>query len=80
MPRGSAQAHQQISGVQTFGTILPDLTIESIRNPDHPKRLFLHIWDGRKYATAPATSDGGRTHTRVNRQRSCSRCSFSYRE
>ncbi len=63
MPRSSAQAHQQFSGVPIFGAIFPDLTIESIRNPDHPERLLLHVWDGRKYVTAPDASHGGRTYT-----------------
>jgi hypothetical protein len=58
MPSRSAQA-DRTSSVPTFGVVLPSLVIESILNPDHPNQLRLHLWDGRKAATAPAVTYRG---------------------
>jgi hypothetical protein len=46
------------SVVQTFGEVLPRLMVESILDPDHPDRLCLETWDGRKAKTAPRVDEG----------------------
>jgi hypothetical protein len=53
---------QHASGIPIFDAFLRDLTIETIRDPDHPGRLCLYSWDGRKYAITASASQGGCTY------------------
>jgi hypothetical protein len=62
VPRRSTQT-PPTSEVETFGLVLPGLVLESVADPHHSNQLRLHGWDGRNFATQPATSHCGRTYT-----------------
>ena len=46
--------------VGTFGEVVPGLVIESVVDPDHPDRLLLHTWNGRRTTTASKVKTRGR--------------------
>jgi hypothetical protein len=48
---------------ETFGGVLPDVVIETVRDPSDPNQLRLHTWDGRHAATASTFSCRGCTYT-----------------
>jgi hypothetical protein len=52
----------QISCIQRFDLVLPNLTIESIHKPADPNRLQLHTFNGHKFATVSTVTHRGRTY------------------
>lgn len=48
--------------VQSFGEVLPRLTVEAILDPDHSARLCLETWDGRRAKTTPSVEHQGITY------------------
>ena len=60
---GASAQHHRSADTQIFGAILPNLTIESVVDPDCSNRLCLHTWDGRKAATASTVTYGDREYT-----------------
>ena len=55
-------AGNQITDIQTFGAVLPNLVIESVIDPDRSNQLRLHTWDGSRFATKPTVSHCGCTY------------------
>jgi hypothetical protein len=47
---------------EIFGRVLPNVMIETVRDPSHPNQLRLHTWDGRSAATVPAVPYRGCTY------------------
>src|SRR5713226_6498658 len=50
------------SAVETFSEVLSQLIVESIFDPDHPNRLCLETWNGRKAKIAPSVGHQGMTY------------------
>ncbi len=48
---------------QIFGGVLPNVVIETVRDPSYPNQLRLHTWDGGHAATASTFSCRGCTYT-----------------
>jgi hypothetical protein len=61
MRHQNAKAHDVATN--TFGAVLPGLSIECVRDLSRPSSLSLHSFDGRKYKTSEVIHYGGRTRT-----------------